>query len=233
MAFGSLSFFLEFYKMKLHFLTLALATASISSANLIQNGSFEQGNFSFGTNPSGDANSYQLLAGTTNLFNWSILDVPSGHDMHLARPGNQWTWTPTDGNNLVDLSGWSDSSPTAILSQDFGAVAGQMYTVTFDLGYGVPPAGPGGPVTMQVGLGGTTTTVQSSNIQSSGIHWDSETVTIIAPTNNAPLTFQGVQNAWFIGLDNVQVTSPVPEPASILAIGGGTLLLVRRRRAKK
>lgn len=63
--------------------------------------------------------------------------------------------------------------------------------------------------------------------------WTEYTLNAVATTNGSEFKFRLYDgNAWAL-LDDVNVTaSPVPEPATMAVLGGGLLLLIRRRRAQ-
>jgi hypothetical protein len=196
---------------------------------LITNGSFEDGNLIYGQNPNGDSKSMQVMAGDTNITGWTISSSTFGHDVHWAENGNSYGWIAGAGDRMIDLSGWSDVNNTAIMSQDFGAIAGVRYKVDFMIGIDSRFTD---ATTIEVlaGIGASTqTTTLALPNGFTGVFWEGRSMEFIAANNNDVVKFQGITSPRCIGLDNVSV-EVVPEPASMLALGGGLLALTRRRR---
>ena len=173
---------------------------------------------------------------------------------------NWWNANPGASSNGGNFY-WQDggASYSGILSQTLtGLTAGASYTVSFQqaaTSYQFNQGATGGTNTLQwqVGLGGaianTTTgyTLSGASIQDStlmtvndshhNVGWQTQSLTFTANAGSEMLSFLalGTGNPPVAFLDGISVvqTSAVPEPANILLLGSGLLLLlaVRRHRA--
>ncbi|MBV6457095.1 MAG: hypothetical protein HONBIEJF_00202 [Fimbriimonadaceae bacterium] len=219
-------------KISLAAVLTAGAMSSALAANLVSNGSFEDGTLVNGQNPNNDFNSMQVFAGMTNITDWTIT-AADGNDVHWAQNGNGYGWITPKGSRMIDLSGWSDVNNGAVMSQDFGAVAGQQYRVDFEIGVDSTFT-QGGAVSIEAGIGGSSqSTSLSLPIGWTGVYWEHRTMVFTAANNNDVVHFQGLYSPFCIGLDDVSVEA-VPEPASMAALAtGGAFLSVRRRRAQQ
>jgi len=220
------------HTMKLSALALAaFAGASTTLAvNLVSNGSFEDGTLINGQNPNNDFNSMQVFDGMTNITDWTITANGNNNDVHWAQNGNGYGWVAAHGSRMIDLSGWSDRNNGAVMSQDFGAIAGQQYRVDFEIGVDSGLTN-NGAVSIEAGIGGTSqSTTLSLPFGWTGVYWEHRTMYFTAANNNDVVHFQGLYNPHCIGLDDVSVEA-VPEPTSMVALlAGGASLLIRRRR---
>ena len=143
----------------------------------------------------------------------------------------------TDGTKLIGFNG-GDQTPNAILSQSFATLAGQTYTLTFDLGV---LAFNTNSQTMQVVATGTsnllTRTIVVNGVGGGINRWFAQTFTFIANSQTTTLTFRD-QSTTSLGLDmtldNVRVTGPpiVNTNTAPVAIGEsystneGTMLVI-------
>jgi len=203
--------------------------ANGGGANLIVNGSFEQGNFDYtGTGwswnsvPAGDS---------TKVTGWTAAQY--GFDWHRAVE-----FGPAfDGNMMVDLT--YGSLPGGI-SQTFATVPSQEYTLTFAL------AGPddtyGNPRKVNVSVAGDTASfeqaaspaVPGSTQPVATLVWGVETMSFMASDAFTTLTFTGDYNGvpWGPVIDDVKVESAgVPEGGTtlcLLAFGFALLAAFRR-----
>lgn len=197
-----------------------LATAMIAgsaSANLIVNGSFEEGNYA-----GGPWNS--VPPGDNRVTAWEA--VEKGFDWH-----NQEHFGPAyDGSMMIDLTyGFAYGG----ISQTFATVAGQQYWLRFAL------AGPenGGsfqnPRAVNVSVAGLNQTFDAPASPASGLTWDVENFIFQATASQTTLTFRGnnLDQYWGPVIDAVSVTA-VPEPSTYLAglSALAVLSLVARRR---
>ncbi len=110
--------------------------------------------------------------------------------------------------------------------QSLNTVQGTSYTISF----WVYNAGVGED-SMQVLWEGNTI-LNSTPINAPLEDWTEFSVNAMATTNGSDLKFKFYDGTAWAGLDDVTVTAtPVPEPATMAVLGGGLLLLIRRRRA--
>jgi hypothetical protein len=185
---------------------IALAVGPAAhAANLLVNGSFEQGAFINQGNQT-----MSLAGGSTVITGWTVLnDVTAWIDA-----GNPFGLSASDGSRFLDLTDYSAGAPFAGVSQTFATLAGATYTLSFDLGgsnfWGRPDALIASAAgTSQVFSTGPASTTSPNN------DWYSESMSFVATGASTTLTLQGSQGFNYIGLDNVSVelTSAPPVPA--------------------
>lgn len=193
-----------------------LATSPAQAANLITNGSFENGNTSGNFSTEG--------AGSGNIFGWSIdsgsVDYIGGY------------WAASDGARSIDIAG----SDIGAISQSFATVAGNAYKVTFDLASNPDLQGARDLlVSIDGGTPITFTHPGSTGHDAAGMNWTGQSFTFLATGANTKLTFttNGTAQTYFgPALDNVSVAG-VPEPAAWAMLLAGFALVggsMRRRR---
>jgi hypothetical protein len=192
-------------------LALAAATAALpaQAQNLLQNGSFEQGNW---VNYAGSW--AKLTSGSSALSGWAVTGDPIA-----------WS-SPSNSDGVVAF----DENRQGGIAQSFATHAGASYRVSFMLG-GI--ASYGAMVRLRVDVAGVQ---QDFTLEpSAGNTWSQRDLDFVAQGGLTTLTLSGVYNpnGYYIGLDAVSVTAAVPEPqAAVLLLAGlgGLSLLARRRR---
>ncbi len=209
----------------LAFASISLLSSSDARANLILNGSFEQGNFTGG-------NHTPILAGDTALTNWTVGGVAVDWHKNVAGFG-----PAHDGTYMVDLNYNGGTSGSGTLSQSFATTAGDNYLLRFFL------AGPSqyfpNPRQVRVQIAGEDEIFSQVASPENQLVWGEQTLAFTAVGATTTLTFSSVNSADFWGpvLDDVSVTAApaaVPEPASaaLLGLGFVGLLLARRSRTR-
>jgi choice-of-anchor C domain-containing protein len=200
--------------------TLIFGLLTNANANLIVNGSFEQG-----TDPGVWA---QLPNGSTDIVGWVV-----GPDA-IDYKGTYWV--ASDGGRSLDL----DNSPGfGGIMQTFATTPGETYEVTFDFaGNPYPDLDP--PIKYM----GVSAAGQSAGFffdvtghDTTNMGWETHTWQFTATGSSTTLAFYsldsfGTEHSGIFGpaLDNVSVLI-IPEPATLSLLGLGSLVLLRKRRA--
>ena len=191
-----------------------------SQANLITNGSFENGNF-VDNGISLTDNTMELGAGATDITGWTVTTTSIAW---IATP-NPFGLTGSAGSSrFLDLTGYHTEPYGGVAaSTAITTVIGQQYRLGFDLGSD-PTYNTSNPVLQVSGtdispVNFTATTIGSPN------HWDSFSLVFTASSTSIVLSFAGIappngQN--YVGLDNISLVV-VPETTTIIA---GALLLL-------
>lgn len=197
------------------------ATLGISSshANLITNGSFEDGNLV----PDGNGAMSVAVGDHTTMPGWTVVNG----SISWIGP-NDFFLTASQGNRFLDLTDYRDAIPYGGVTQTITTVANAFYTLTFDLGssarYGLPDS-----ITASAGSASQTFT-STSPLDN---QWQTETLSFQATGASTLISLIGdTANPSYIGLDNVNVAA-VPEPATwammILGFFGIGFMAYRRR----
>ena len=213
--------------------SVTVVVAASASGQIVQNGSFESFAGAFG----GD-NGAQLIGSSTTLTGWTIV----GGEVAILRNSNPYNLTASDGENFLDIAGYSNAGfPKGVSQVLTGLSAGQTYAIAMDLGIrnGACVSGGNncrGPIQVSASVGGTSQTFTHSST-TDGNAWDRFSLNFVATESSASLMIQGLSlpaGNQYIGLDNVSV-SPIPEPttwglmlAGLVTVGA----MGRRRRAE-
>jgi hypothetical protein len=203
-----------------------LVSGAASAANLVTNGSFENGSFTDNTGQDTDS----LPLGSTAMTGWT---VSGSEGLAWIGPTNPFGLTASDGSYFLDLTGYSDGAPFSGVTQTISTVAGAHYSLTFDLGsstnWGIPDG-------ITASAGSTSGTFTSTNTTSTNA-WESETLNFTAAGTSTAISLLGEQGDAYIGLDDVSVvetSGPIPEPATWVMLIGGMAAVgaaARRRRS--
>ena len=219
-------------------LTALAISATANAANLITNGSFEQGPL-----------------GTTNyLKTWSSPQgwVSLGGDTSFGQGGRDYSTTATDGSYLASIGG-NASWTAGVKTTWFSLTQGQQYTFSFDA------AGQGAymddwtPVAWEQWKMGLYYAIRYKDGALAGTvagegavfpvainNWTTTSVTFTAAQSGyAEVAVYLYNNGWsgnvahvYSAVDNFNLeAAAVPEPASLGLIGLSSVLLLRRRRA--
>lgn len=191
---------------------VCLAMAMPATANLVQNGSFEQGTQNPGTHVT-------LYEGSTVITGWTVIGGVTLYDDSDGESVDYigTTWTASDGDRSLDLNGYYG---TGGVEQILSTMPGQAYTVTFDMA-GNPDGDPT-LKTMDVLAIGSATQSQSYSFDITGktrsaMGWAPMRFSFVADAPATTLRFvstvTGDQDAWGPALDNVNV---VPVPGAVL-----------------
>jgi hypothetical protein len=202
---------------------VVLASAGgISRGNLLVNGSFDAGTYTFG----GDG-ATSVLPGDRSITGWTVVS-------NVVAPisiSNVYGVTPEDGTVCLDLQGYSDGSPYGGVLQTIATVPGETYDLDFWAGSQNSISYAVGPVSVQATAGGTTASFTNA-LTGPGNQWQEFSMDFVASGTSTDITLMGLSTAGggYIGLDNAVVTV-VPEPTSaVLGAGAAGGWVMRRRR---
>jgi hypothetical protein len=211
--------------MKSNFCRLLMAggfliwTGHAQASSLLTNGSFENTGGTF----VGDGNhTDSLSSGSTAIPGWTTTNSTF---TAWIQNGNPWNISASDGSFFLDLTGYSDSGTYGGVMQSFATTIGTHYVLTFDLGYGGNSGAFGGPVSVNVSVGGGPTTFTSGSGTPNPAVWSHETFNFTATSTTTTLSITGLSTTGgeYIGLDNTDVelatVGSVPEPATFGIVG--------------
>ncbi len=218
---------------------LALASLCVpASANLLQNGGFEAGNFINGNY--GYQDRMYLGSGSTDINGWTV-----GHDggwafvWWLSKPG----FNAVEGNLALSLDG-NNPEYAAWAEQSFSTETGKRYRVSF----AYSSDGNGGPSQTQVLIDGNLIGEVQHGSGSGGseplydyLDWDRASFEFVATTTSSLLRiYDATPGSYNTIVDDVVVTevipAVIPESSTVVAaigLGAGLLLTLRSRNARQ
>jgi hypothetical protein len=186
---------------------LTLMISSQASAQLITNGSFEQGAFV------ADGNHLMSLpVGSTVMTGWTTINA----EILWANNSNPFVSPASNGSMFVDLTGYHDASPYGGVKQTVTLVPGQAYKLTFDEGVKQGSSVYGGPVTIRATASGIASQDFTYNPSGTGTLWGTMEYDFVAIAASTDISLLGITSGGgqYIGLDNVSLV-PVPEPVCV------------------
>ena len=209
-------------------IALAAGASGAAEANLLVNGSFENGNFA----PPGNA-TMSLAVGSTAMTGWTTFN----DTLSWIGTGNPWGLTANDGARFLDLTDLSAGAPFGGIRQTVATTAGASYTLSFDLGSSTFW---GRPDSITASAAGTSATFTSPTTGGNN-DWQRVTMTFTAASETTTMQLLGTAAFNYIGVDNVSldlaagpVPVPVPEPETWGLMLGGLALLgsVAKRKSR-
>ena len=179
-----------------------VAPAGTAAANLIQNGSFEAGNYTL------DGNQLDSLQpGSTAITGWTVI---SG-ELVVGRNDNPFVGAAEDGNYHLDLTGYHDAVPYGGVEQTVATVPDRRYAMKFYIGaYNSKPLYRA-PVSITANAGSVSGDF-TNNSTAAGQVWEPFALHFTAAGASTVVSLVGKSTAGgqYIGLDNVSL---VPELA--------------------
>jgi len=100
---------------------MMFGVVGVANANLLTNGSFEDGDFSGGP--------VSADVGSTIIPGWTVVNG----QLNTVSTWNPWGLAASDGIDFLDLTSYDDSAPYGGITQAITTTVGQQYTFSFDL----------------------------------------------------------------------------------------------------
>jgi hypothetical protein len=203
--------------------------ASRADAAAFTNGSFELGQYDDAV---ANGHVMSLPVGSPAITGWTVVsgELGWGRNDNAFIPNSA-----TNGNFLLDLTGFHDAVPYGGVTQTADTAIGSIYSLGFDLITQESDSRYKGPVAVQASAGLVSVPFTfTPPAGSTGIHSAHFTLEFLATAATTPITLQGTLSGGgqFLGLDNVTLTL-APEPASLALALLGAPILVARRRARR
>ncbi len=185
---------------------LSCLVTGVAYANLLTNGSFEDGNWSGtgGSNGTSNGSWGHVSAGSSKITGWTV--GGEGVDWH-----NGVEMPNPYGKYVVDLNGGRAGSVTqGSISQSFATTVGESYQLSFYLSnpYGYSSSSP----LLRVDIAGNTYQFAPS----SNKDWVKETIDFTAVSSTTTLSFSSLNGSGYWGpvIDNVSINTAL-QPATV------------------
>lgn len=202
-----------------------LVLAPASHANLLTNGSFEDGNF-----VPNFQDTMSLSTGSIDMTGWTTISA----EIAWINEGNPFGVVASDGIKSLDLAGYHDSAPYGGVQQSIATGVGSVYLLEFDLGT-IGPVGVQRSIQASAGAtSGVFTAIGTLNQQ----EWTTFGLQFVADSSLTSISLLGTNEGGnYIGLDNARVTLisvAVPEPSTAaLVLLPLAVALFRRKSASR
>lgn len=177
--------------------SIVLYGISANATNLLVNGSFENGTYTFG----GDG-AQNVAPGDTTIAGWSVITKSIAPILNT----NSYLILPQDGTISLDMQGYYESYPYGGVQQTIATQAGSQYRLSFwigvqnSIGIGVGPAA-------VAATAGATSQTFTNTLTGAGNQWQQFTMdfTAAGALTTISLSGQSTQGGAYIGLDNAAV----------------------------
>ncbi len=181
-----------------------------SGANIVLNSGFETGDFTNWTVSSGDSG-----------FSWFVLK--DAYAINGPHTGTFFAETPCFGPGCI-------TTPTSFFFQDLPTVDNQTYTLTFWYDLGACQDGCD-PEELKVLWGGNTAfDLATTTSGTTDPGWVQATVSgLLATSTIMRLEFVGRHDPGALGIDDIGISSSIPEPSSMVLLGSGLVAIACRR----
>lgn len=200
---------------------VALLIAPAAGANLVSNGSFEDGSFSENIPAAGPK--VMLVPSTSSaISDWIV--VGSGviaDGLAWGENGNSAGLLASEGSRFLDLTGFEDGGRYGV-TQDIATEVNKIYELAFDLGssnaYEIP-------VAIEASVAGISSIFTST---ANGVsQWERVSLQFIALSGSTQISLLGSTGREYIGLDNVSVLEigAIPIPAAFWLFGSALIAL--------
>lgn len=205
--------------------TLALLAVPSFAQNLLVNGSFESGSYTW---DGGGADT--LAPGSTAITGWTVVNS----DVSPLKSVNSWNITPEDGLVSLDLTGYNGQPPYGGVEQTIATTIGQQYLVQFYIGVQNASSSFREPNSIDLSINAVSAGTFVNSNTGAGVQWTLASHTFTATSTSTTFDFVGAQSGGgnYIGLDNASVQA-VPEPSGLVMAAGSILGLVGRRRRRR